>query len=166
MKIGIALDLQSILLRIVAGHLFRFLDDLFKFSEVIWRETPDAQLDRKQNQGVQKGEDLRTVSIRPSAYIRPSRESPFDDSNLLKTVKSVPNGCPANVKTFRQILFTEPLVREKLPVPDSSQNFQNYPVCKCPINRHRRKIRRIGKFAQVHTGRQYTSEIGQNPDLG
>ena len=166
MKTSIALDLHSILLRVAVGHLFRFLDDLFKLSEVVWRETPYAQLNRKQDQGVQKGEDLGAVSIRPSAYVRPSRESSFNDSNLLKTVKSVTHGCPANVKTLCQILFTEPLVRQKLPVADSSQNFQNYPVGKCPINRHRRKVRRIGKFAQVHIGRQYTSEIEQKPDLG
>jgi hypothetical protein len=166
MKISIALDLHSILLRVAVGHLFRFLDDSFKFSEVVWRETPYAQLNRKQDQGVQKGENLGTVSIRPSAYVRPSRESPFDDSNLLKAVKSVTHGRPANLKTACQVLFTKPLIRQKLPVAYSSQNFQNYPVSKCPINRHRRKVRRIGKFAQVHTGRQYTSEIEQNPDLG
>jgi hypothetical protein len=165
MKISIALDLHSILLRVAVGQLFRFFDNLLKFSEVIWRETPYAQLNRKQDQGVQKGEDLGTVSIRPSAYVRSSRESPFDDSNLLKAVKSVTHGCPANVKTLSQILFTEPLVRQKLPVVDSSQNSQNHPVSMCPINRHRRKIRHIGKFAQVHTGTQYTIETEQNPHL-
>ena len=156
MKVKISLNLPSIFLNAGFGRLPGFVDDPLKLGAIVSGKTPEAQLNGKQVKGIHECKNLGAIGIGPAAHIHTARRPTLNHPNLLQALKSIPNRRPAHLETLSQILFAEPLVRNKLAFSNGVQNLEDNPVSQRAIDRLRGKARCFVQQIQKHISRQYT----------